>query len=182
MESPDDGESICETLSQSVNFIRNMSDSMRKRIINSIKDKVPGKDHFDDHYKIDESVPPRNGRTGIVVKCQELESGQVRARKLVQLGFQYNYDNQSYTRFSQSDTNAFCNFIECCQEAVLQADIFSHENIVRCNDYWIVLPDENSQRDVGKHLTTIIEFLQDGGPDTVLTSQTREAIRALEGM
>ena len=155
---------------------------MKDMIVAMIRDRVRDDAYFGENYRVtDLDTPARKGRLGKVIKCTSILDDEERARKLVELNLENDYEDDSQRTASLSDTYSLCNFIDCCHEAVLQAEVFDHPNIVDCIDYWITRPHSDGEEHVSENLLAIIDFLQIEGPEAELTDSVREAIQAMDG-
>ena len=161
-------------------------------------------DYLSQNYEYESEKPIGEGGFGKVYKVRELSTNKLFAMKEIQIKYTESYSDESISQSSEqedihssksttktlatSDQENILEFVQCCQEAVLQSEVFKHPNIVAVHDKWIQKSEEElgEPRQYADYILTIVEFLQSGGQEKgvnvlEITPEVRDALMNVEG-
>lgn len=154
---------------------KSMTDSVIKMIIDGVKEN----DYFSEAYDYirttddqGEEVPVviNKGGYGCVYKARAIAEhtkpnedehpSRERAVKVIDLKFENDYKIATTT--TKKDRGRLKNFLQCCQEAILQEEVFDHPHVVKIYDKWIQRSPkaEESYIIAADDLSAIIDYLK----------------------
>ena len=160
--------------------------------------------YLSQNYEYESEEPIGEGGFGKVYKVRELSTNKLFAMKEMTITHSESYSGESTSQNSNkcsisesksvttsiaiSDQKNILEFVQCCQEAVLQSEVFQHPNIVAVHDKWIQKSEEQLEepRPYADYILTIVEFLQSGGQEKgvnvlEITPEVRDALMNVEG-
>lgn len=165
----------------------NLSSTIKERIQSLLREKIRGDEHFRDAYQEippqsgDSEIWPKRGAFGFVHRMLRMEDLEEVAVKVIELNYRTDFLDRNLSKRSKSvssDSDLTSDFLNACQEAVLQShEEFQHPNIVRCHESWIQPPMNNKTWQDGVDIDLLIDFVN----NEELTDGIRRCLRAAKG-
>ena len=110
---------------------------------------------------------------------------QSQAIKRIDMNLEQDYTDRSISDLSRNDTVGIGCFLQTCQEAVLQYDLFKgHDNIAQVHDRWIQAnPDQHGTTLEAKPMLDVINYFKQKmeNKSPMFTETIRQALKNIRG-